>query len=85
MRTVNSQSPPELLAALPPDRRADLEVVRKAILDNLHEGYQEIVDFGMRAYVILLETYPKTYNGHSLMYGALASQNRRMAMYLMNI
>ena len=32
-------------------------------MDNLPDGYQEIVDFGMLAYVIPLETYPKTYNG----------------------
>ncbi|HIN04635.1 MAG TPA: DUF1801 domain-containing protein, partial [Dehalococcoidia bacterium] len=79
------QSPSEFLDALPPDRRAALEVVRKAILDNLPDGYQEIVDFGMLAYVIPLETYPKTYNGHPFMYAALASQKRHMAVYLMNI
>ena len=60
-------------------------MVRKAILDNLPDGYQEIVDFGMLAYVIPLETYPKTYNGHPFMYAALASQKRHMAVYLMNI
>jgi hypothetical protein len=85
MNAINSQSPSEFLDALPPDRRAALEVVRKAILDNLPDGYQEIVDFGMLAYVIPLETYPKTYNGHPFMYAALASQKRHMAVYLMNI
>ncbi len=60
-------------------------MVQKAILDNLPDGYQEIVDFGMLAYVIPLETYPKTYNGHPFMYAALASQKRHMAVYLMNI
>lgn len=60
-------------------------MVRKAILDNLPDGYQEIVDFGMLAYVIPLETYPKTYNGHPFMYAALAFQKRHMAVYLMNI
>ena len=39
----------------------------------------------MLAYVIPLETYPKTYNGHPFMYAALASQKRHMAVYLMNI
>ena len=85
MNAINSQSPSEFLDALPPDRRAALEVVRKAILDNLPDGYQEIVNFGMLAYVIPLETYPKTYNGHPFMYAALASQKRHMAVYLMNI
>ena len=43
------------------------------------------MDFGMIAYVIPLETYPNTYNGHPLMYAALASQKRHMSLYLMNV
>ena len=44
----------------------------------------------MITYVIPLETYPDTYNGdtyngHPLMYAALASQKRHMAIYLMNV
>ena len=75
----------EYLDGLPPDRRQAIETVRRAILDNLPDGYQETLDFGMVAYVIPLETYPETYNGHPLMYAALASQKRHMAVYLMNI
>lgn len=75
----------EYLNGLPEDRRAAIKVVRQAILDNLPDGYQEMVDFGMLAYVIPLETYPETYNGHPLMYAALASHKRHIAVYLMNI
>lgn len=85
MNHPNAQSAQEYLDGLPQERRVALEVVRKTILDNLPEGYQEIVDFGMIAYVIPLETYPVTYNKHPLMYAALASQKRHMAVYLMNI
>ena len=85
MDNNNDQTAQGYLDDLPLDRRAALEVVRQAILDNLPEGYQEIVDFGMLAYVIPLETYPKTYNGHPLMFAALASQKRHMAVYLMNV
>ena len=44
-----------------------------------------MMDFGMISYVIPLETYPDTYNGHPLMYAALASQKRHMSLYLMNV
>ena len=66
MNAVSFQSPPEFLAALPSDGRAAPEVIRKATLDNLSDGNQEIVDFGMLAYVIPLEDCPKAYNGHRI-------------------
>ena len=46
---------------------------------------KRIMDFGMIGYVIPLETYPKTYNGHPLQYAALASQKNYMSLYLMCI
>ena len=78
-------TPEEYLAALPPDRGEQLGGLRELILQRLPEGYREQVDFGMLAYVIPLETYPETYNKHPLMYAALASQKRHMALYLMNV
>lgn len=59
--------------------------VRKAILESLPSGFEEVMDFGMIGYVIPLETYPKTYNGHPLQYAALASQKNYMSLYLMCI
>ena len=45
----------EYLNELPEDRRAAVEAVRRVILDNLPEGYEEIMQFGMIGYVIPLE------------------------------
>ena len=70
------------LAGLPDDRREAIEAVRKVILENLPEGYEECMDFGMITYVIPLERYPDTYNGHPLSVIALASQKNHMAVYL---
>jgi hypothetical protein len=75
----------EYLASLPDDRRQAIEAVREAVLEHLPEGYEETMDFGMIAYVVPLETHPDTYNGHPLMYAALASQKRYMALYLQSI
>lgn len=75
----------EYLSQLPDDRREAIETVRIAILKNLPEGYEEIIDFGMITYVIPLERYPETYNGHPLGVVALASQKRHMAVYLYNV
>ncbi len=59
--------------------------MRKAILDNLPEGYLETVQFGIISYVVPLESSPKTYNGKTLMYISLASQKNYKSLYLMSI
>ena len=78
-------TPDEYIAGLSPDRAEQITRVRDLIQSRLPEGCAEQIDFGMICYVIPLETYPETYNGHPLMYAALASQKRHMAVYLMNI
>ena len=73
----------EYLSELPEDRREALDAVRRVILENLPEGYQETMQFGMISYIIPLERYPKTYNGQGLAYVSLASQKNYMSLYLM--
>jgi uncharacterized protein YdhG (YjbR/CyaY superfamily) len=75
----------QYLAELPEDRRAQIEAVRQVILENLPEGYEEAMNWGMISYQVPLETYPDTYNGQPLMYAALASQQHHMAVYLTGI
>ena len=75
----------EYIAGLPEGRAEQITRLRELILQRLPEGYAEEMDFGMIAYVIPLEIYPDTYNGHPLMYAALASQKRHMSLYLMNV
>ena len=41
----------QYLAALPADRRAALSAVRKAINENLPDGYEEGMQFGMIGWV----------------------------------
>ncbi len=78
-------SPEGYIAGLPEDRAEQISQLREVILRRLPNGYEEQMDFGMIAYVIPLETYSNTYNGHPLMYAALASQKRHMSLYLMNV
>jgi len=79
-KTVN-----EYISNLPADRRMYIEQVRKVILNNLPEGYEEVINWGMITYQIPLDRYPDTYNGEPLMYAALASQKNHMALYLIGI
>jgi len=73
------------LAELPEDRRAAISAVRQVVLENLPQGYEEMMQFGMIGYVIPLERYPVTYNGQALQYAALASQKNYMSLYLRNV
>jgi uncharacterized protein YdhG (YjbR/CyaY superfamily) len=75
----------EYLASLPEDRRETIAAVRAIVLNNLPDGYEEAMNWGMIAYQIPLATYPDTYNKQPLMYAALASQKQHMAIYLTGI
>ena len=75
----------EYLASLPDERRRDLIEVRQVVLANLPEGYEEAMNWGMITYQVPLDRHPDTYNGQPLMYAALASQQRHMAVYLTGV
>ena len=75
----------EYLSNLDEVRREAISVVRGVILDNLPDGYEEAMQFGMITYVVPLSVLADTYNGQPLMYVALASQKRHMSLYLTNV
>jgi len=75
----------EYLAELPDSRREAISTVRTVILENLPDGVEEAMNWGMIAYEIPLARYPDTYNGQPLLYAALASQKNHMAVYLHSI
>ena len=72
----------QYLNELPDDRKEAISIVRQTILENLPDGYDEVMNWGMITYEVPLETYPNTYNGKPLMYAALASQKNHMSVYL---
>jgi hypothetical protein len=81
----NVQTVAEYLASLPEDRRHAIAAVRDVIRQNLPEGYEEGMQFGMIGYCIPLSRFPKTYNGQPLSYVALANQKNYMSVYLMAV
>ena len=72
----------QYLNELPNDRKEAMSIVRQTIVENLPDGYDEVMNWGMITYEVPLETYPNTYNGKPLMYAALASQKNHMSVYL---
>jgi hypothetical protein len=76
----------QYLAALPADRRAALSAVRKAINENLPDGYEEGMQFGMIGWYVPLAMYPAGYGENPkvpLPLVALASQKSGMVLHFL--
>jgi uncharacterized protein YdhG (YjbR/CyaY superfamily) len=74
----------QYLAALPADRRAALSAVRKVINENLPDGYEEGIQFGMIGWYVPLSLYPAGYGENPkvpLPFVALASQKTGMVLH----
>jgi uncharacterized protein YdhG (YjbR/CyaY superfamily) len=72
----------EYLQSLPANRKEAIVAVRNIIVQNLPNGFEEVMNWGMITYQVPLKVYPDTYNKQPLMYAALASQKNHMAVYL---
>jgi hypothetical protein len=83
--TSTARTPEEYLDSLPEDRRAAVAAVRRVVLENLPDGFEEGMQYGMIGYYIPLERFPGTYNGQPLGLAALANQKQHMALYLNNV
>ena len=76
----------EYLAEMPPDRHDAINAVRKVILQNLPDGFEETMQYGMISYVVPFKLFPAGYHcdpTQPLCYAGLASQKNYMAVYLM--
>lgn len=82
MATSHATSVTEYLKELEPNRREAIERVRQVVLDNLPDGYEEGMQYGMIGYYIPLADYPDTYNGKPLNVINLASQKNYASLYL---
>src|SRR5688500_11897283 len=85
---VEASTVSEYLATLAPERRTELEAVRRVIEKHLPKGYAEELQYGMIGFVVPLKTFPEGYLGKTdapLPYVSLAAQKRYLAVYLMNV
>lgn len=85
MASSTAKTVEKYLNELEPDRRAIISTVRDMIKDNIPEGFEETMNWGMICYEVPLETYPNTYNKKPLMNIALAAQKNYNSLYLMSI
>jgi uncharacterized protein YdhG (YjbR/CyaY superfamily) len=78
----------DLIAAIANERKSAVEKLRQTILQNLPEGFEETVSYGMISYVVPHSIYPKGYHCDPkipLPFLSFASQKNSINLYHMGI
>jgi hypothetical protein len=58
----SAKNPIEYIESLPQERKEVVLKIREAIFQNLPEGFEEVVNYGMLGYVVPHSIYPKGYH-----------------------
>lgn len=83
-----ANTPEEYIAQLPEDRKEPFKMLRQTVLDNLPKGFEEVMGYGMPAYVVPHSKYPEGYHcdpNLPLPFINIASQKKFIAFYHMGI
>ncbi len=83
-----ANSPEEYIQQLPQERKDVVSKLRKTILQNLPEGFEEQMSYGMLGYVVPHSIYPSGYHCAPqlpLPFMNLASQRNFVAVYHMGM
>ncbi|AXG74781.1 DUF1801 domain-containing protein [Flavobacterium arcticum] len=81
-------TPKEYMDSLPEDRKPAMEKLRNVILENLPDGFQECMAYGMLGYVVPHSLYPAGYHCDPkipLPFLNVASQKNFIAVYHMGV
>jgi hypothetical protein len=79
---------PEYIDSLPADRKKAIVAIRKAILKNLPNGFEEMMSYGMIGYVVPHKLYPAGYHCDPklpLPFISVASQKNYISFYHMGL
>jgi len=80
----SATTPADYMAELPEERKEAMGKLRQVILDNLPEGFEECMNYGMLGYVVPHSIYPDGYHCDTklpLPFMNLASQKNFIAIY----
>ena len=83
-----AKSPAEYIYELPEDRKQPIMKLRETILENLPDGFEEEMSYGMIGYVVPHSLYPDGYHCDPqlpLPFINIASQKNFIALYHMGI
>lgn len=81
-------TPEQYLDELPEDRKEVVAKIREVVLENLSEGFKEVMCYGMLGYVVPHSLYPDGYHcdpKQALPFMNIASQKNAISLYHMGI
>ncbi|MFV1885458.1 MAG: DUF1801 domain-containing protein [Balneola sp.] len=81
---IKANTPEEYLEKVPVERKEPMEKLRQALLENLPEGFEECINYGMIGYVVPHSIYPDGYHCSPelpLPFINIASQKNFIALY----
>ena len=81
---IEAKTPADYIDQLPEDRKTALKQLRQTLLENLPEGFEETMSYGMIGYVVPHSRYPKGYHVDPklpLPFINIASQKNYIALY----
>lgn len=85
---IKADNPEHYIDQLPDERKPVIEKLRKVILENLPDGFEETMNYGMIGYVVPFSVYPDGYHAgpkQPLPFINIASQKNFVAVYHMGI
>jgi hypothetical protein len=88
MGTGTVANPKEYIAGLEDNRKVAMMRLRQVIQDSLPKGFQEVMSYGMIAYVVPHDIYPAGYHckpSEPLPFISIASQKNYIALYHMGL
>lgn len=83
-----AQTPEQYISELPEDRKTAMQKLRNSIKENLPQGFEERMCYGMLGYVVPHSIYPNGYHCDPklpLGFMNLASQKNFIAVYHMGV
>lgn len=86
--TSNATTVEEYIASVPEERRPFIENIRKVIIENLPEGFEEGMSYGMIGYYVPHSIYPNGYHCNPklpLPFITFASQKNSINFYHMSM
>jgi len=85
---IEAKNPDDYISKLPEERQEPFAKLRQTILDNIPDGFEETMSYGMIGYVVPHSIYPDGYHCTPelpLPFMSIASQKNFVALYHMGI
>lgn len=86
--TIKASTVDEYIEKVPEDRKDPMMKLRATILENLPDGFEETIGYGMPAYVVPHSLYPDGYHckpEEPVPFISVASQKNFIALYHMGV